>query len=83
MYLFMTNLGKMNNCPIFLGRNCCKKVDFQFVNKCPEMLQFISEGPISYITEKDFLRWKIWYSIHLPPFKTFIYNPGHTGGSEQ
>ena len=36
----------MNNCPIFLGRNCCKKVDFQFVNKCPEMLQFISEGPI-------------------------------------
>ena len=42
----MTNLGKMNNCPIFLGRNCCKKVDFEFVNKCPEMLQFISEGPI-------------------------------------
>ena len=35
----------MNNCPIFLGRSCCKKVDFQFVNKCPEMLQFISEGP--------------------------------------
>ena len=47
----MTNLGKMNNCPIFLGRNCCKKVDFQFVNKCPEMLQFISEGPIVVLTE--------------------------------
>ena len=42
----MTNVGKMNNCPIFLGRNCCKKVDFQFVNICPEMLQFISEGPV-------------------------------------
>ena len=44
-YLFMTNLGKMNNCPIFLVRNCCKEVDFQFLYKCPEMLQFISEGP--------------------------------------
>ena len=33
----------------------------------------------SYITGKGFLRWKIWYTKQLPPFKTFIYNPGHTG----
>ena len=43
----MSNLGKINNWPIFLGRNHYKKIDFNFLYECPELLQFIFEGPYS------------------------------------
>ena len=46
-YLFISNLGKINNWPIFLARNRYKKIDFNFLYECSELLQFISEGPIT------------------------------------